>query len=170
MSDPEVPFLRPWDESHEAADRKLTLVAKGLLSAIPVVGGAAAELIGHAINQPNEERRRAWLKDLGARVNELRGDVAFLKDSAPDEAFLSFVPNTLAILHCKNISSVADEGTGRLSVMFIAPLKSEHIEVSDLSGAAQVKVVKASSCYVSLEYDERSLNGRPLKLNFRTVG
>lgn len=45
--------------------------ARGLISAVPGIGGLAAELMGQIVGPPIEERRRAWLISIAQRLEKL---------------------------------------------------------------------------------------------------
>jgi len=172
MSDPNDPLPEKLPEDHPeaVADRKLAILAKGLASGVPIVGGVAAELIGAMLSEPTEQRRREWLQGLVRRVNEMHGDLHRVKAGTPDEAFLAF-DFARGIYESENISSVTDEGLGKLTVMFVECMKSANIMVSDIEGRLQIRVVDSTSCSVSIEYDEQcALSGKPIRLHFRTVG
>jgi hypothetical protein len=75
-----------WPPNVSAADRAWSIVRAGL-SAIPGVGGPAAELFGMAIQEPHARRRDAWLEDLWrdlvlleARVDQFSAQSALAED------------------------------------------------------------------------------------------
>ncbi|HLF77024.1 MAG TPA: hypothetical protein VJB57_05980, partial [Dehalococcoidia bacterium] len=54
-------------------DRDLALATtRGLLSSIPGLGGAVAELFDFVIAPPLERRRDAWMANVAAAIEELR--------------------------------------------------------------------------------------------------
>jgi len=66
--------------------------AKGLISAIPVVGGVVAELLGSVILPPMARRRDEWFETLACDLDELRtkGEIDFAR-LAENELFVSAV-------------------------------------------------------------------------------
>jgi hypothetical protein len=75
----------------ESTKRDLaTAAVKSLLSAIPVAGGAAAELFG-LLNIPLAHRRETWFQDLADRLAELESHISgFRLDTLVDnEQFVS---------------------------------------------------------------------------------
>lgn len=68
-----------------------TATAKGVLSAIPFVGGTAAEFLGLYLAAPVAHRRDAWLQDLAIRLGELEGQISgfHLDTLADNEQFVS---------------------------------------------------------------------------------
>ena len=63
---------------------------KALLSSVPLVGGAAAELM-NLLTSPLEMRRAAWLEDLARRLLDLEGKVPGFRfdELAGNEEFIS---------------------------------------------------------------------------------
>jgi hypothetical protein len=77
------PEASGWDHAH--------LALKSALSAVPVVGGPAAELFAAIIAPPLARRRDQWLQDLAESLAALQEKVAgFSAESlAQNEAFVS---------------------------------------------------------------------------------
>jgi hypothetical protein len=67
-----------------------TTVIKGARAAIPIAGGAAAELSG-LLNLPLARRRDAWFQDLADRLRELESQIEgfSLDNLAANESFIS---------------------------------------------------------------------------------
>lgn len=66
-------------------------IVKAGLSAVPMVGGPAVELFQYLVQPPLDKRREAWMKDVGAKLQELEKkglDLAKLQDN---EQFISAV-------------------------------------------------------------------------------
>lgn len=65
------------------------LVAKAAISAIPTVGGPAAELFASLVTPPLERRLQAWMSEVAEGLRELEGQrkVSF-EDLQKDEAFI----------------------------------------------------------------------------------
>ncbi len=63
---------------------------KGLASMIPLVGGAASELLG-LLSSPISQRRDDWFEDLARRLHDLEGTVEGFRfdDLAKNEQFVS---------------------------------------------------------------------------------
>lgn len=78
-----MPLPSRWDEAHTAI--------KAALSALPVVGGPAAELFGAIIAPPLAHRRDEWLQSLADGIQALQESVAGLtpESLASNEAFVS---------------------------------------------------------------------------------
>jgi hypothetical protein len=68
-------------------------VAKAVLSAVPYVGGSAAELMSFVIAPPLERRRTNWLNGLAVQLSELEQKVAGFSVTAlaEDPGFISAV-------------------------------------------------------------------------------
>ncbi|MCG5529073.1 MULTISPECIES: hypothetical protein [Halorhodospira] len=64
-------------------------VAKAGLSAIPVVGGAAAELFQNIVQPPLERRRAEWMAGLGERLQQLEEAGLDLEDLKENDEFIS---------------------------------------------------------------------------------
>ncbi len=67
----------PEEPKKSAADVAYTVV-KAAVSAVPVAGGPAAELLGLIFGPPLEKRREEWLERLAQAVEELQKKVADL--------------------------------------------------------------------------------------------
>jgi len=63
-------YLPPEQDKGDAA----FATGRALLSAIPVVGGAAVELFQFIITPPIEKRRNEWMKEIGQAVQKLESD------------------------------------------------------------------------------------------------
>ena len=68
-------------------------IARGAVSAVPVIGGPAAELLGLALQPALERRREAWFAELGSVVEELyeRLDGFDPRQLADNEVFITAV-------------------------------------------------------------------------------
>lgn len=73
-------------------------VAKAGLSAIPIVGGPAAELFQSLIQPPLEKRRVEWMAQVGAKLGELEAAGFKLEDLQKNEEFVS------AVMHASQIA------------------------------------------------------------------
>jgi hypothetical protein len=73
-------------------------VAKAGLSAIPVVGGPAAELFQNVIQPPLEKRRGEWMAQVGEKLRELEAAGLKLEDLQKNEEFVS------AVMHASQIA------------------------------------------------------------------
>lgn len=80
----------PEKPNKSAADVAYSLV-KAAISAVPVAGGPAAEVLGLIFGPPLEKRREKWLEQLADAVRELHDNVAELTPEklSQDEAFIS---------------------------------------------------------------------------------
>ena len=89
----------PEEPTKSAADVAYT-VAKAAVSAVPVAGGPAAELLGLIFGPPLEKRREKWLEQLADAAKELQEKVAGLTPEklSEDEAFIT------AALHATEIA------------------------------------------------------------------
>lgn len=79
------------DQPQESASDVAYAVVKAATSAVPVVGGPAAELLGLIFNPPLERRRKAWLNLLADAVETIGKQVAELTPErlSQNEAFVS---------------------------------------------------------------------------------
>ncbi|MGN6656880.1 MAG: hypothetical protein ACTHJ9_16250 [Rhodanobacter sp.] len=73
-------------------------LAKAGLSAIPILGGPAAELFQLVIQPPLERRRAEWMAAIGEKLQELEDRGVPLDDLAKNEEFIS------AVMHASNMA------------------------------------------------------------------
>ena len=66
-------------------------LAKAVLSAIPVVGGPAAELFAMVVTPPLEKRRTKWMHNVGETLNTLKEKGIDVGELSENEAFISTV-------------------------------------------------------------------------------
>lgn len=73
-------------------------LTKGVISAIPWVGGTVAELFGIVIAPPLVKRRDQWLETIAQRLSDLEGKVDGFKISAlaMNEAFITAIMHATA--------------------------------------------------------------------------
>jgi hypothetical protein len=64
-------------------------IAKAGLSAIPIIGGPAAELFQLVVQPPLERRRQAWMAEIGEKLKELEANGLDLKKLQNNEGFIS---------------------------------------------------------------------------------
>lgn len=79
----EVPKKSKGDAAHS--------IAKAGLSAIPVVGGPAAELFQNVIQPPLDKRRNEWMQLVGERIQALEANGLKTEDLQNNEQFVSAV-------------------------------------------------------------------------------
>lgn len=91
MADLERPEPEKWDLVH-------TLVKAGI-AGVPLIGGAAAELISKVIAPPLEKRRNQWLDDIAERLKSLEGavDGFRVEDLSQNETFITVVMHATQI-------------------------------------------------------------------------
>ncbi|MDZ7660937.1 hypothetical protein [Thiohalophilus sp.] len=77
----EVPSKSPGDVAHS--------IAKAGLSAVPVIGGPAAELFQNVVQPPLEKRRGEWMAKVGEKLQELEKNGLNLEDLKENEQFIS---------------------------------------------------------------------------------
>lgn len=70
---------------------RLHAVAKAGLSALPVIGGAVAELFQHFIQPPLERRRIEWMEFVGEKLLELQERGIDIEKLGENEEFVSAV-------------------------------------------------------------------------------
>lgn len=95
---PEKNDLKPPEPSVEDVGHALV---KGLISAIPALGGPAAELFGLVIAPPLEKRRNEWMNTVAKKILELEQKQAGFKieELAGNQLFLTVVmQSTVAAL------------------------------------------------------------------------
>lgn len=73
-------------------------VIKAFLSAVPTVGGPAAELFQYLFQAPLEQRRRQWMESVGSKLLELDRAGVRIEHLQRDEKFVS------AVLHATHIA------------------------------------------------------------------
>ncbi len=80
----------PEEPKKSAADMAYTVV-KAAVSAVPVAGGPAAELLGLIFGPPLERRREQWLEQLASAVKEVQEKASELTPEklSQNEAFVS---------------------------------------------------------------------------------
>lgn len=80
----------PKEPKRSSADIAYTVVKAGV-SAVPVAGGPAAELLGLIFGPPLEKRRERWLQQLADAIREVSEKVAELTPEklAQEEAFIT---------------------------------------------------------------------------------
>lgn len=81
--DLEVPEREKGDAAHA--------IAKAVLSALPIVGGAAAELFQSLIQPPLERRRDKWMEQVGEELAKLAEAGFSLEGLQENEEFVSVV-------------------------------------------------------------------------------
>lgn len=72
-------------------------LAKAGLSAIPLLGGSAAELLQYVIQSPIEKRREKWMTTVGAKLQELERRGLNLEELQNNEQFISIVMHATQI-------------------------------------------------------------------------
>jgi hypothetical protein len=79
------------DQPQKSSSDVAYAVVKAATSAVPVVGGPAAELLGLIFGPPLEKRKEAWLNLLAGAVETIRETVAELTPEklSQNEAFIS---------------------------------------------------------------------------------
>lgn len=123
-------------------------IAKAGLSAIPVLGGLAAELFQQTVQPPLEKRRTEWMKTVGEKLQQLEAQGLNLEDLQANENFLSVVMHaTQAAMRTHDlakrealrnaIANVAvgqapDETTQYLLLSFINDLTEMHARILKL--------------------------------------
>ncbi len=73
-------------------------LAKAGLSAVPIFGGAAAEIFQMLVQPPLERRRQIWMREVGARLKTLEDEGFKLEQLQNDERFIS------TVLHASNLA------------------------------------------------------------------
>lgn len=74
-------------------------VVRSLFSAIPYAGGAAVELFTALITPPLERRRYEWMKEMGARLQDLEAKKTInITELGNDDSFVD------TVLHASNIA------------------------------------------------------------------
>lgn len=79
----EVPEKSKGDTAHA--------IIKAGLSAIPIVGGPAAELFQNVVQPPLEKRRNKWVNQVGEKLKELEAKGLNLEELQQNEQFISSV-------------------------------------------------------------------------------
>jgi hypothetical protein len=73
-------------------------LAKAGLSAVPILGGPAAELFQAIIQPPLERRRQAWMEQVGEKMKKLENKGFNLGKLQNDERFIS------AVMHASQLA------------------------------------------------------------------
>jgi len=68
-------------------------IARAAVSAVPVVGGPAAELLGLVVDAPLHRRYRAWLERLAAVVDDLQAHGLDVRSLEDNDAFITVLTN-----------------------------------------------------------------------------
>jgi len=87
---PKIPKRSIGDTAHA--------VTKAGISAIPVIGGPAAELFQYVMQTPLERRREAWMAEIGGKLQDLESKGLKLDDLQNNEQFVS------AVMHASQIA------------------------------------------------------------------
>lgn len=80
-------------------------IAKAGLSAIPLVGGPAAELFQYIVQPPLEKRRVRWMVDVGEKLKELEVKGLSLESLQSNEQFVT------AILHASRVALLTHQAS-----------------------------------------------------------
>ncbi len=73
-------------------------IVKAGLSAVPVIGGPAAELFQNIIQPPLEKRRVEWMQEVGEKLRELEESGLNIEELQENEEFIS------AVMHASQIA------------------------------------------------------------------
>ena len=127
-----------------SGDTAHALVKAGL-SALPVVGGPAVELFQYIVQPPLEKRRKAWMEQVGERLQNLEAQGLKLADLQENEEFISAVMHaSQAALRthqaaklnalCNAIVNIAqgqapDEAVQHLFLDFVDSLTELHLRI-----------------------------------------
>lgn len=104
-------------------------IVKAGLSAVPLVGGPAAELFQHLVQPPLERRRLEWMTSVGEKLEELEERGVDIAELGKNEEFVS------AVMHATQIA-----------------LRSHQIEKRDALRNAVFNVASGFSAGDALEF------------------
>lgn len=80
-----------WDKGHA--------LVKGAIGAIPIAGGAGAELFQMIVTPPLEKRRQEWMEDVGRALNRLHEEEKIEWEAIQDDpAFIT------AVMHASQVA------------------------------------------------------------------
>jgi hypothetical protein len=167
--DPKLPKRSKGDVAHA--------VAKAGISALPIVGGPAAELFQFVVQPPLDKRRAEWMADVGEKLRSLEERGLKLEDLQNNPQFISTVmhASTIALrTHqqakldaLKNaISHVAqrrgpDETMQHLFLDFIDSLTEAHLRILKVFDAPTPPLgLSMGSLSNVLEHNIPELRGR----------
>ena len=123
-------------------------IAKAGMSAIPVVGGPAAELFQYIVQPPLEKRRARWMEEVGEKLKELEAKGLDLESLKGNEQFVTAVMHasqaalrthqTAKLDALRNaILNVAkgqapDETAQHLFLGFVDSLTEQHLRIRNM--------------------------------------
>lgn len=149
-------------------DERLAAVARALVGIVPM-GSAFVELFELLRNEPNVQKRDAWLRALSARVNEHESRLDHVGGS-----YLSFVvgkdgvPSVNGIESDCLVSSISDIGKNDFQINFAEASASDKVVVSPVSGSASIIVIDAGTGSLRFALpDGNSPISRKIELNLR---
>lgn len=90
-------MTNPLDTPNRSTGDVVHAAVRAGLSAIPVLGGTAAELFQLVIQPPLERRRVEWMAAVGEKLRELEEQGANLEELAKNEEFISAVMQASSI-------------------------------------------------------------------------
>jgi hypothetical protein len=160
----------PLLEGSEVNDERLAAVARALVGLVPM-GSAVVELFELLRNEPNKQKRDAWLRALSARVNEHETKLHDVEGS-----YLSFVvddngaPNVDSIDSDRIVSSFTDHGANDFEINFAEVAESDKVVVSPISESPSIKVIKVGVGSVRFALpDVEAPAGRKIELHLRQL-
>jgi len=90
-------MANPTDPPNRSAGDVVHATAKAGLSAIPILGGTAAELFQLVIQPPLERRRTKWMAAVGEKLRKLEEQGVNLEELTKNEEFVSAVMQASSI-------------------------------------------------------------------------
>ena len=153
-------------------------VAKAVVSAIPGVGGPAAELFQFVIQPPLERRREEWMNQVAGKLRELEANGLKLESLRDNEEFVSAVMHaSQAALRTHKaekltalrnaIANIAkgqapDEATQHLYLDFVDSLTELHLQLLKAAHAPAVPPgMGMGGLWHVLQYNVPALQGHP---------
>lgn len=157
-------------DGDDVNDERLAAVARALVGLVPM-GSAVVELFESLRNEPNKQKRDAWLHALSARVNEHE---ARLHDVGG--TYLSFVVDDAGVPDAKSVdsdrlvSSITDLGANDFQINFAEVVGSDKLVVNPVSASASIKIIEAGGGSLRFALpDFESPNDRKIELNLRCL-
>lgn len=150
----------------ESSEDKAHLVARGVIAAIPMLGGTALELFSALLEPPLEKRKREWMIEISEVVNNLQKNYELdIEALVHDEQFISILLATsqkavlthkkekLARLKNVLVNSAVKKVDYDVSMLFLSyldTLSEFHIRMLDLIVQNQMKIETENA----LTYDD----------------
>ena len=173
MPDDENPkkghLLLPPFEADDVNDERIASVARALVGLVPM-GSALVELAESLRNEPNKQKKEAWLRALGERVNQHQTKLVEVEGD-----YLSFrvdengVPDPESVDSDRLVSSVTDHGENDFTITFADAAESDKVIVNPVAGSPSIRVISMGAGALRFAFEDEAPTGRTFELHFRRL-